>query len=150
MRVPVLLAAVVVAGIAGRGFGADGTQPVATTRAALECAVSRVSGKYVVEGNVAYDSYPQTGLDVIQPKERKVGEKLPGVLMFHGGGWIRTDKGTMSSFYERFLAHGFVVFNAEYRLGDKTGTFSPVEADAPAAVQDALKAAKWTWDHLDQ
>ena len=34
--------------------------------------------------------------------------------------------------YNRFLAHGFVVCNAEYRMADNTGQFSPEFAPAPA------------------
>jgi acetyl esterase/lipase len=70
---------------------------------------------------------------------------LPGVIMFHGGGWIEGDKQTMSSFYDRFLAHGFLVCNVEYRVADGSAT----GAIAPAAIQDALLAAKWFWDYLD-
>ncbi len=78
------------------------------------------------------------------PKSRSTpNEKLPAVLMFHGGGWTRTDKSTMSSFYNRFLAHGFIVCNVEYRMANQDG------AIAPAAVEDALTAAKWFWDHAD-
>ncbi|HEY4329124.1 MAG TPA: alpha/beta hydrolase, partial [Phycisphaerae bacterium] len=54
------------------------------------------------------------------------------------------------TFYNRYLAHGFVVCNAEYRLGDNTGQFTPEFAPAPAAVQDSLAAAKWFYDHADE
>jgi acetyl esterase/lipase len=76
----------------------------------------------------------------------------PGVIMFHGGGWIESSKSTMSSFYNRFLAHGFVVCNVEYRMAskDKSGAYTPDSALAPAAVEDALSAAKWFADHAAQ
>ena len=48
----------------------------------------------------------------------------------------------MNSFALPYLEHGFVVCNAEYRL-------APV-ATAPAAVNDALAAAKWFYDHAAQ
>jgi acetyl esterase/lipase len=74
---------------------------------------------------------------------------LPGVVMFHGGGWIDNKpaalKASMPSFFSRFLKHGFLVCNVEYRLADGTAN----GATAPAADQDALLAAKWFWDHLD-
>jgi acetyl esterase/lipase len=59
----------------------------------------------------------------------------------------------MSTFYNRFLAHGFAVCNVEYRMATKdktTGNYTPNSAVAPAAVQDALAATKWFWDHADQ
>jgi acetyl esterase/lipase len=94
---------------------------------------------------------------MIYPKDMKKndpnangGKKYPGVIMFHGGGWTRTSKSTMSTFFNRYLDHGFVVCNAEYRLMDPTKVFTPEPAEAPAAVEDALKAAKWFWDHADE
>jgi acetyl esterase/lipase len=51
----------------------------------------------------------------------------------------------MSSFFSRFLAHGFLVANVEYRMADGTAN----GAVAPAAVEDALLAAQWFGDHLD-
>jgi acetyl esterase/lipase len=112
--------------------------------------------KYKVDANLPYDKPPACVLDVLYPKDMikrdpgaGAGKKFPGVIMFHGGGWIRTSKSTMSTFYNRYLAHGFVVCNAEYRLADPTGQFTPESAIAPAAVQDALKAAQWFWDHAD-
>jgi acetyl esterase/lipase len=74
---------------------------------------------------------------------------LPGVVMFHGGGWTddrpQALKASMSSFFSRFLAHGFLVCNVEYRLADGP----PNGAIAPAADQDALLAARWFWNYMD-
>jgi acetyl esterase/lipase len=74
------------------------------------------------------------------------------VIMFHGGAWIHSytnnygsGKDHMSTFFDRFLAHGFMVCNVEYRVNDGTVDGAP----APAAVQDALLAAKWCWDYMD-
>jgi acetyl esterase/lipase len=112
------------------------------------------TSKYTVEANLPYDTHPATVVDMLYPKGMKkndpTAKKYPGVVMFHGGGWIRTSKSTMSTFYNRYLAHGFVVCNAEYRMADPTGQFSPEFAPAPAAVNDALKAAKWFYDHADE
>ena len=116
--------------------------------------ISRVDeSKYTVEGNIAYDKYPDTVLDMIYAKGGGPDAKTdsPGVIMFHGGGWIESGKATMSSFYNRFLAHGFVVCNVEYRMAgeDRQHHALPGSATAPAAVEDALDAAKWFWDHAD-
>ena len=112
------------------------------------------TAKYKVEGNIPFDKPAACVVDVMYPKEMvkndPSGRKYPGVVMFHGGGWIRTSKSTMSTFYNRYLAHGFVVCNAQYRLADATGQFTPENTPAPGAVQDALQAAKWFWDHADE
>ena len=90
---------------------------------------------YTVETNIPYDKYPQTVLDILQPTQPAAG-KRPGVIMFHGGGWIESSKETMmNSFCLPYLQQGFVVCNAEYRLAPA--------AIAPAAVTDALDAAAW-------
>src|SRR5690348_7126501 len=85
---------------------------------------SAANAKYKVEANIPYDKPQACVLDMLYPKDMKksdaAGKKFPGVIMFHGGGWIRTSKSTMSSFYSRYLDHGFVVCNAEYRLADNT------------------------------
>ena len=91
-----------------------------------------------LEANIAYDRFPDTRLDVLYPKAPST-EKRPGVIMFHGGGWIRSTKETMmQSFCLPYLERGFVVANVEYRVAGA--------APAPAAVNDALHAAKWFFD----
>ncbi len=99
----------------------------------------RVPDWVAIETNVPYDRYPQTILDVMWPRNA-TNDKRPGVIMFHGGGWVRSSKETMMGhFCQPYLEHGFVVCNVEYRLGPT--------AKAPAAVQDALTAANWFFDH---
>jgi len=66
-----------------------------------------------LEANIAYDRYSDTRLDIMYPKAPPSG-KRPGVVMFHGGGWIRSTKETMmTAFCLPFLEHGFVVANVE-------------------------------------
>jgi acetyl esterase/lipase len=88
-----------------------------------------------VERNISYSSYPETVLDVYQPKQVSPA-KRPGVLVIHGGGW---SGGSKDAVVERFLlpwvAKGFVAVNVEYRLSKA--------ATAPAAVMDVLQAAEW-------
>ena len=116
------------------------TPPVSDTKSTIPVAHL---GGYTTEANIIYGPLPEQRLDVLYPPTAgpKGTQKLPGVIMFHGGGWIQGDKATMSSFYSRFLAHGFIVCTVEYRVAD--------QAIAPAAVQDSLLAAKWFWDHMD-
>lgn len=141
-------------GPGGRGGGSGGaggavTPPVSDPTSTL--GVSAPGSGYHVEGNIPYGPYTMQRLDVIYPNAAgpKGTTTLPGVIMFHGGGWIDNKpaalKASMSSFFSRFLKHGFLVCNVEYRLADGTAD----GAIAPAADQDALLAAKWFWDHLD-
>lgn len=84
-----------------------------------------------VHENVAYDAHPQTVMDIYEPP---TPGPHPAVIVIHGGGWIAGNKaGMMGNFVARYLEKNFVVANVEYRLA--------AVAKAPAAVEDALKAA---------
>jgi len=94
---------------------------------------------YQIEANIRYSPHPETVLDIVQARAPALKNR-PGVIVIHGGGWIRGDKESMlERFCLPFVEHGFVVANVEYRLAKV--------APAPAAVNDALDAAKWFLDH---
>lgn len=119
-----------------------------TTQPALPPRVPvRVPDTAVLEANIQYDQYADTVLDVMYPKAPSA-KKRPGVVVFHGGGWVHSDKeSAMSAICLPYLAQGFVVCNIEYRQGNNWGR-SP--ANAPAAVIDVLNATKWFVDHADK
>ncbi|MES1207744.1 MAG: alpha/beta hydrolase, partial [Pseudomonadota bacterium] len=130
--------------------GTGGVTPPASDSTST-LGISAPGAAYRVEGNIPYGPNPMQRLDVIYPTNAGPhgAVTLPGVIMFHGGGWTDNKpaalKASMSSFFSRFLKHGFLVCNVEYRLADGTAN----GAIAPAADQDALLAAKWFWDHMD-
>jgi len=148
-------------GVSGSGgVGASGgttntalvIPPVRDT--ASKVPISSPPTGYTVEGNYAYGPLTSQRLDILYPTGGgpKATQVLPMVVMFHGGAWIHSytnnypsGKDHMSTFFDRFLQHGFIVCNAEYRVNDGTTDGAP----APAAVQDALSAAKWCWDYMD-
>jgi acetyl esterase/lipase len=133
----------------GQGGSVPLPAPVSDTSSKL--GISEPGSGYHVEGNIPYGPLTMQRLDVMYPTTAgpKGTVTLPGVIMFHGGGWIdnrpQALKASMVSFFDRFLAHGFVVCNVEYRLADGTAN----GATAPAADEDALLAAKWFWSYLD-
>lgn len=107
----------------------------------------KVPDMVTLEANIPYDQYADCVLDVMYPKAPSP-EKRPCVVVFHGGGWVHSDKeSTMSALCLPYLEHGFVVCNVEYRQGNNWGR-SP--ANAPAAVVDCLNATKWFVDHADK
>jgi acetyl esterase/lipase len=98
--------------------------------------------EFPTEANIHYDRYPETVLDILQPRDPALKNR-PGVIVIHGGGWVNGTKETMvERFCVPFLERGFVVANVEYRLAKV--------ALAPAAVTDVLNAAKWFSDHAAQ
>jgi acetyl esterase/lipase len=142
-----------VAGTAGAGAvgGAAGALAPPAGDPSSTLGISNAGSGYHVEGNIPYGPNTMQRLDVIYPTGAgpKGTTVLPGVIMFHGGGWTdnrpQALKASMSSFFSRFLKHGFLVCNVEYRLADGTAN----GATAPAADEDALLAAKWFWSYMD-
>jgi acetyl esterase/lipase len=94
---------------------------------------------YQIEANIRYAPYPETVLDILQPRAPALKNR-PGAIVIHGGAWVGGDKESMvDEFCLPFLKQNFVVANLEYRLAKA--------ATAPAAVTDVLTAAKWVHDH---
>jgi acetyl esterase/lipase len=129
--------------------GSPTTPPASDKSSTL--GISAPGSGYHVDGNIPYGPFVMQRLDVIYPNGAGPSgtTTLPGVIMFHGGGWTdnrpQALKASMSSFFSRFLKHGFIVCNVEYRLADGTAN----GAIAPAADQDALLAAQWFWSYMD-
>jgi acetyl esterase/lipase len=97
---------------------------------------------YQIQANIRYDQYPDTVLDILQPSVPSLADR-PGVIVIHGGGWVEGDKESMlDEFCLPFVRRGMVVANVEYRLAKA--------AQAPAAVNDVLKAARWFEDRAAQ
>lgn len=77
------------------------------------------------------------------PNAAKRNDKLPCLLMFHGGGFVLGDLNT----YENSARHycnmaGIVVLNVSYRLAP--------EHKFPIAVEDSYAALKWVSDNADE
>jgi acetyl esterase/lipase len=93
------------------------------------------SARYTATKNIVYevvDSLENT-LDIYIPND--TSEIVPVLIWFHGGGWGRLSKDSVSGQLVHYLEKGWAVVNVEYRL---TGV-----ALAPAAVQDCRCAVHW-------
>jgi acetyl esterase/lipase len=114
------------------------------------CAFTAIGG-YVVRGRLTvvrraisplwvetvadaqYGPSPENRIRVERPRWNWRPD-APAVLVFHGGSWKYGTRDDMEDrVCRRYLDAGFVVGNVEYRRGVK----------APAAVEDALRAAAW-------
>ncbi len=83
-------------------------------------------------------------LDVHQPGEPPApGARRPALLQVHGGGWVIGFKDRQGQLLMRQLAaHGWVCFNADYRL-------SP-QATFPDHLVDVKTAIAWIREHADE
>jgi acetyl esterase/lipase len=93
------------------------------------------SSKYDYTLDVVYNRIGsvETKLDVYWPKDTSMD--VPVLLWFHGGGWRRLSKDSVSGQLPHYLEKGWGVVNVDYRLTDT--------ALAPAAVMDCQCALHW-------
>lgn len=90
---------------------------------------------YRVHADLVYATASSTELklDVYQP--RAAAARAPVVVYFHGGGWVEGRRQSASLLLLPFLAQGWAVVNADYRLARV--------APAPAAAEDARCVLHW-------
>jgi acetyl esterase/lipase len=120
----------------------SGTTAIAQQRASGPLDYPAQHDGITIQKDIPYDRYPATKLDILQPTAHGTAAR-PGVVVFHGGGWIHTGKETAyGSLCRPYLDRGFVVANVEYRVA--------AQATAPAAVTDALDAVQWFFKHAKQ
>lgn len=90
--------------------------------------------------DVPYGPHPENRLDILRNRWRSCKSECPAVIVFHGGGWRNGNREDMLvRACHRYLEHGFVVANVEYRLGDVS-----------AAVEDADLALQWFLRHASE
>jgi acetyl esterase len=74
---------------------------------------------------------------------RKAGGLAPGLVFFHGGGWVIGDLDSHDVVCRKLADEGqLIVISVDYRLAP--------EHKFPAAVDDAIAATKWIASHAGQ
>jgi acetyl esterase len=127
---------------------AAGGKPVehmtpAEARAAMEERARLTSGQ-PQPIDVLNGTLPGPGGDVpIWIYVPRGSKPMPGLVYFHGGGWLRGSLKTHDVLC-RALANdgGCVVVSVDYRMAP--------EHKFPAAIDDALAATRWVAEHADQ
>jgi len=92
------------------------------------------------ETDLAYGPDPLQKLDVYRPPNTMPGDKLPVILMVHGGGWDNTlgDKanaGVIDNKAAHYVPKGYVVVSMNYRLYPQV---TPLEEQQDAAYAFAF------------
>lgn len=76
--------------------------------------------------------------DIYLPETRKA-QRLPAVLLVHGGGWEGGSPDDVAHIATKLSRNGFVVFNVNYRLAPAYRF--------PAPLQDLQQAMRWIHTH---
>lgn len=81
--------------------------------------------------------------DVFRTGAKEIASQAaqPGIILVHGGGWLKGDKKRFRKLAVRLARRGYVVAVIEYRLG--------VEAAFPAGIQDCNAATAYFREHAD-
>lgn len=77
----------------------------------------------------ATERHPRLLGDLHLPGE---GKRIPAILMIHGGGWLNSDKSSLSTVSQSLARIGFAVFSINYRR--------LTEAPWPACLEDCQTA----------
>lgn len=82
-------------------------------------------------------------LDVTKPSDAAPGDRRPGLLQVHGGGWVIGDKREQGlPLVNHMAANGWVAINANYRLSPRVA--------APEHLIDVKRAIAWWRAHADE
>ena len=68
---------------------------------------------------------------------------VPGIIMFHGGGWSSGDKAQFRYLCHYFASRGIVAATANYQLAKKKGKQSDKGSNKRVCVTDAKSAIRW-------
>ncbi len=91
--------------------------------------------------DIQYDTQsPLQILDVYRPREKE-GDKLPVIMIVHGGGWVYGTKETYQFYGMSLAQRGFAVVNYSYRLAP--------EDKFPACYEDTNRVAGWILEKAD-
>ena len=114
----------------------------ACTPASFLNGISRLTGDTDAKSaarDVAFGPDPRQKLDVYVPAKAAAGARLPVVIFFYGGGWVRGERAEYGFAARAFAARGYVAIVPDYRLVPGVRF--------PAFLQDGALAVKWARDH---
>ncbi|WEV71155.1 alpha/beta hydrolase [Lactobacillus sp. ESL0785] len=86
-----------------------------------------------IKNDIIYDQKHNLAVDIYEPDQAAAKTKV--LIFWHGGGWIRGDKGDVKDLCIKMTSKGFTVFVPNYRL-------APADA-FPAAHDDTVNFVEW-------
>jgi acetyl esterase/lipase len=101
-----------------------------------------------IEKDIAYlDPDRKEKLDLyLPPSAPKPGEKRPGIVIIHGGGWTGGEKGAKREINigTTLASHGYVCVSIDYALASKG------HPTWPTNLQDCKRAVRWLRKNADK
>ncbi len=115
---------------------------------AVLLAASGAGAEVTIEKDIPYlGPDRQEKLDLYRPADApKPGERRPGIVIIHGGGWTGGDKGAKREINigTTLAAHGYVCVSINYALASKG------HPTWPTNLQDCKRAVRWLRKNADQ
>ena len=93
---------------------------------------------YKKEGDIARE------MEIFFPKDHDPAtEKVPGIIMFHGGGWGRGSRKQFSNLCHYFSTRGLVAATVTYKLTSEAGAKKKQGSPKRVCITDAKSAIRW-------
>ncbi|MEQ1829429.1 MAG: alpha/beta hydrolase [Pirellula sp.] len=124
-------------------LGSQGASPRAHGQESNAKAQIAVVDPIVISYDVPYGNpdEPMHRADIYRPQST-IAQKLPGVILIHGGAWALGDKSNDSQHAKRLARLGFVVMAINYRLAPKHSF--------PSQLDDCYLALEWFCNPVNQ
>lgn len=91
------------------------------------------------ETGIKYGPFTKQSVDIARPQD---DPPYPILIWLHGGGFLAGDKSLYKNVSRSYAHHGYLVFNANYRLGPRW--------KFPAQIQDAARIIHWAVDRAER
>jgi dienelactone hydrolase len=91
-------------------------------------------------------------IEVYFPPEHDAGKaRVPGMILFHGGGWTGGSRSQFNRACEYFASRGLVASTVDYRMLSKADAKNvPAGERKRVCVTDAKSAIRWFKSHADE
>lgn len=93
-----------------------------------------------VADGIDYGTAPRQQLDIWAPTNRHPSVRLPVVIFYYGGAWVKGSRQEYGFVGRAYAANGFIAVIPDYRL--VPGVVFPT------FVQDSAQAVQWVHDHI--
>jgi dienelactone hydrolase len=79
-------------------------------------------------------------------------DRVPGIILFHGGGWRRGDRSQFRALSHYFASRGLVATTAHYKLADRDALGNRTANPSPkrACITSAKSAIRWLKQNADE